>query len=116
MMNKKAISIVEYTLLFVIVLSAFLVMKNSIQRGFYGSWAQSGQSFAFGRQYDSGKSIDCEFDDKSNTWFDRNCIAALAIRQCADGFIDSTCVEDLIKSTTSCQQSSCEPLNNGMPP
>lgn len=71
--NKKAFSIIEYTILLVIIIGAFLVLRNYIQRGIYGMWGQTGKGFAFGRQYDLPKSVECAFDDISNRWYDRNC-------------------------------------------
>ena len=73
-LNKKALSVVEYTLLLVIVIGAFLIMKNYIQRGMFGSWAKTGQSFAFGRQYDSQRTIECATD--GSVWYDNNCFKA----------------------------------------
>ena len=57
---------IEYAVLFVIIIGAFLIMRNYIQRGVFGMWGQSGQSFGFGRQYDSQKTIECSFDEQSN--------------------------------------------------
>jgi len=98
-LNKKAFSVIEYTLLFVIIIGAFLVMRNYIQRGIFGLWVQPGQSFAFGRQYDSQKTIECAFDDHTNLWYDRNCFTSSG---CAIG--DASC-------ENSCSASSCTQLN-----
>ena len=73
MMNKKAFSIVEYVMLFVIIIGAFISLRAIIQRGIFGNWAKAGQSVAFGRQYDSQRSIACDFDTASNKWYDHNC-------------------------------------------
>ena len=101
-LNKKAFSVVEYTVLFVIIIGAFLVMRNYIQRGFFGQWGQSGKSFAYGRQYDPQKTIECSFDEQSNVWYDRNCAQAA----CKG---DSSCIEGVVSS---CQTSSCNSVNN----
>jgi hypothetical protein len=103
-LNKKAFSVVEYTVLFVIVVGAFLVMRSYIQRGIYGQWGRTGQSFAFGRQYDPQKSIECGFDEQSNLWYDRNCVEAL----CLSG--SPTCMENVI-TNNSCSAGSCAQLN-----
>lgn len=71
--NRKGISILEYILLFIILISAFLIMKGPLQRALNGKWGQTGQSFAFGRQYDPQKSIDCAFDPGTGKWYDYNC-------------------------------------------
>lgn len=104
-MNKKAFSVVEYIVLCVIIIGAFLIMRDYIQRGFFGLWGQAGQSFGFGRQYDSQKSIDCAFDDQLNLWYDRNCVAS----QCLDGG-DPACRKNIITGG-SCHASSCSQLN-----
>ena len=101
-LNKNGFSVVEYTILFVIVVGAFLVMRNYIQRGIYGQWQQSGQTFAFGRQYDPQKTIECSFDEQSNLWYDHNC----AQSQC-NGV--SSCIESAVNS---CQTSICNGANN----
>ena len=102
-LNKKAFSVVEYMVLFVIIIGAFLVMRNYIQRGLFGHWGQSGQSFAFGRQYDPQKTIECDFDQQTNVWYDHNCAQA----KCPNA--DSSCIEGAVGS---CQTSSCSSANN----
>jgi len=103
-LNKKAFSVLEFTVLFVIVIGAFLIMRNYIQRGMYGQWGKSGQSFAFGRQFDSQRSIECSYDEVSGLWYDHNCVES----QCPGG--SPTCMEGIIKGGT-CSSSSCEKLN-----
>ncbi len=97
-MNKKAFSVVEYTVLFVIIIGVFIIMRPYIQRGVFGMWGQSGQSFAFGRQYDPQRTIECDFDVQSNVWYDHNCAAA----QCPSA--DSNCIESAVAG---CQTNSC---------
>jgi hypothetical protein len=109
-LNKRAISIIEYSLLFIIVIGAFLIMKSYIQRGIYGKWEQAGQSVAFGRQYDPQKTIECSFDDQSNQWYDRNCYDFYAKNNECNG--DVSCQESIINSAV-CSASSCTQLNNG---
>ena len=101
-LNKKAFSVVEYVVLFVVIIGAFLIMRNYIQRGLFGTWRQTGQSFAFGRQYDSQKTIECDFDEQTNVWYDHNCAQA----QC-NGV--SSCIESAVAG---CQTSSCSSANN----
>lgn len=107
-LNKKAFSIIEYTVLLVIIIGAFLVMRNYIQRGIFGMWGQSGQSVAYGRQYDPQKTIDCAFDDQSNLWYDHNCLESKK-QSCLQG--DAGCEERLIIGG-SCPGSNCNQLNN----
>ena len=112
LLNKKAISIIEYSVLFIIIISAFLVMRNNIQRKFNGKWEESGKTFAYGRQYDPQRSIDCSFDDQSMQWYDRNCyVYYVKIRGCNG---DKNCEEGVITANL-CPASSCNELNHGAP-
>ena len=108
--NKKAISVIEYTVLFIIIIGAFLMMKNYIQRGLYGNWARSGQTFAFGRQYDPQKTIDCAYDPISSNWYDYNCYQYYTVSHGCNG--DPACDEAVIASGQ-CSPSYCAALNNG---
>ena len=101
--NKKAFSVIEYAVLIVIILSAFVIMRNYIQRGFFGAWGQAGQGFAFGRQYDTAKTVECRFDDQLNVWYDHNCFVNQR-QSCAIG--DNACEESIIGSHV-CSSSSC---------
>ena len=95
--TKKAFSIIEYIILLVIIIGAFLVLRNYIQRGIYGMWGQAGQTFAFGRQYDLPKSVQCAFDEISNQWYDRNCFeqgVGSISPPCGSG--DASCEEPVI--------------------
>ena len=95
--------------LVVIIISAFLVLRNYIQRGIYGMWGQAGQSFAYGRQYDPQKTTECAFDDVSNQWYDRNCFeqgVGLANPPCDSG--DYSCegpvISGCVHTGSACDQ------------
>ncbi len=107
-LNNKGISIIEYAILFIIVMGAFLLMREYIQRGVHHQWNKTGQSFAFGRQYDAQKTIECGFDGTLNQWYDRNCYQ-YHLEKCAG---DATCEESIL-ATKKCESSSCQQLNNG---
>ena len=107
-LNKKAFSVIEYALIFVIIIGAFLIMRNYIQRGINGMWAKSGQTFAFGRQYDPQRSIECAFDEQSNVWYDWYCFEAQYNKTCSSG--DNTCAESIMSGT--CQTDSCKQAAN----
>lgn len=95
---------IEYVTVLIIVIGAFLVMRNYIQRGIFGMWRNAGQTFAFGRQYDSQKTVDCAFDAQSNVWYDRNCYNSYEkINQCNGGAV---CDENIITGNL-CSSSSC---------
>jgi hypothetical protein len=107
LLNKKAVSILEYIVLFLIVISGFLIMQKYIQRGIYGRWAESGKNYAFGRQFDAQKTIDCSFDPQSNTWYDYNCFLYYQATIGCSG--DPVCAESIITGPA-CQASSCSSI------
>jgi hypothetical protein len=98
---KKGFSVVEYVVLFVIIISAFLVMRTHMQRGIYSMWGQAGQSFAYGRQYDPQKTIECAFDEQSKLWYDHNCYQSLS--PSCNG--DTTCQEKIMSGQ--CRSTIC---------
>jgi hypothetical protein len=51
----KAMSILEYTLLLAVVVTAFLGIQVYLKRAVSGRWKQSVDIFGFGRQYDGAK-------------------------------------------------------------
>jgi len=134
-LNKKAFAAVEYVVLFVIVMLVFFYMRDYIQRGIFGMWGQSGKSFAFGRQYDSRRSIECGFDGQSNTWYDYNCFvtasqsctgSGVSVGTCLDSYGQpyscsspsgstassiAICEEGIMNST--CQTNTCSQVSNG---
>ena len=104
-------SILEYTVLFVIVIGAFLIMRTYIQRGLHGSWEATGQSFAYGRQYDSQRTVECSFDAQSNLWYDRNCYQSAIVYDQCNG--NQTCEENVITNGTCTSSYCCTQLDNG---
>ena len=63
-------SVVEYMILIVFILGAFLVMQKYIVRGFAGRWKDIGDSLGQGRLYDSNKTIECAYDFRYyNMWY-----------------------------------------------
>jgi hypothetical protein len=83
-------------------------MKGYIQRGMNGKLQQTGQSFAYGRQYDSQKTIECAFDDVSNQWYDSNCYEYYKNANGCNG--DPSCQESII-TTGTCSSNSCGKMN-----
>ena len=87
------------------------MMQGYIQRGINGNWGQTGQSFAFGRQYDSQKTVDCAFDGQSSNWYDHNCYEFYINAYACEGNTD--CEENIIINGT-CGPSTCNELNNSV--
>ena len=106
LINTKAFSIIEYAVLMIIIISAFLVMRNYIQRGIYGVWGQTGQSFAYGRQYDAQKTIECGFDGQLNLWYDRNCFNTKSYSCKGDTVCDEGVIASGVCATSTCSAES----------
>lgn len=71
--KNKGFSIVEYSIFIVIILGALWVSKDMISRGIMGHWREAGDMFAFGRQYDPSRTLDCAFDGELNKWYEQSC-------------------------------------------
>ncbi len=55
--HKQGKSVVEYMGLILVVAGAFLVLQFYISRAFHGRWKKTGESYAFGRQWDRTKTF-----------------------------------------------------------
>ncbi len=75
--NSNGSSVTEYAVLIIIILTALYWMKGPIARTFYGRWKTAGDSFAFGRQYDPQRTVECAYyaspDGASKVWYDERC-------------------------------------------
>lgn len=114
--NKKAFSVIEYAVLIVIIISAFLILRDYIQRGIYGMWHGAGKSIGFERQYDPQKTIECAFDEQSNRWYDRACFEQYVgnlTTPCGSGDID--CEETAINACVTAGLSECGKVVNEVP-
>jgi Flp pilus assembly pilin Flp len=52
MIRKKAMSVIEYSMLIAIVVAALVGMQIYLKRALCGQWKSAGDVFGFGRQYD----------------------------------------------------------------
>lgn len=50
---------IEYIILFVMFLSAILVMHKQVGRVFLGRWKDLGDTFGYGEQYDVNATVEC---------------------------------------------------------
>ncbi|MDO8579980.1 MAG: hypothetical protein Q7S13_00700 [Candidatus Omnitrophota bacterium] len=82
--RKSGQSLIEFTVLVMFILGAFLVFQKYIVRGFAGRWKSVGESFSQGKVYDPAKTIECAFDQKYNTlqWYDQKCFQENCIKAC----------------------------------
>ncbi len=72
--RTKGQSLVEYVMLIVVVLGAFLVFQKYIARGFAGRWKSVGESMGQGRIYDPRLTTECIYDFQyTHRWYDQAC-------------------------------------------
>jgi hypothetical protein len=74
--NNRALAFLEYVMLIIIVLSGLAIMKTYVFRSMNGNWKEAGDSLAFGRQYQSGKTTACAFSQinaEYGYWYDETC-------------------------------------------
>lgn len=53
--KRKGFSILEYTILVVVVLAALIAMRFYVQRAIMGKYRQATDTFGFGRQFEPGR-------------------------------------------------------------
>ncbi|VAX38284.1 hypothetical protein MNBD_UNCLBAC01-1585 [hydrothermal vent metagenome] len=71
--QKEGQSLIEYSMLIVFILTAFLVFQKYIARGIYGRWKAAGDGMGYGRLYDPKKTLECIYYASGNIWYDRKC-------------------------------------------
>lgn len=64
----------EYLVVIIFILSAFLVFQKYIVRAISGRWKSIGDSWGHGRLYDPNKTTECKFDFRfTNQWYSKAC-------------------------------------------
>ncbi|MDD3374216.1 MAG: hypothetical protein PHY73_00640 [Candidatus Omnitrophica bacterium] len=95
--NKKASSVVEYSVLILLFIGAMIAMRHQIHRSFFGRWKETADRFGYGQQYDPAKTLECQryaaHDSSSGEWpweiwYAQNCYAC-----CIDKEGVSDCTE-----------------------
>jgi hypothetical protein len=56
---KRAASVIEYVVLFVMFLTAIFLMQKHIARALFGRWRDLGDSFGQGEQYNPSTTLEC---------------------------------------------------------
>lgn len=67
--KKNATSVLEYTVLVTIIMAAFILMNRYIFRGLAGNWKEIGDSFGFGRQFDTKVTEECGYLPRAGKWY-----------------------------------------------
>ena len=98
--GKQAQSLLEYMILVVLVLGAFLFFQKYIARAFSGRWKTVGDALGQGRIYDPRKTTECIFDFQfKNLWYEADCFESkgcdcLSVR--ANATTCKECIEDCV--------------------
>ncbi len=71
--SRKAFAMVEYMVLFIVIISTMVLFRGYILRAFNGQSSRAGEGFAFGRQFSPQNSVACVYDDKMNLWYAQAC-------------------------------------------
>ena len=102
--KKKGQSILEYIVLIIFFLGAFLVFQKYIVRGISGRLKGVGDAFGQGRLYDPQKTTECVYDFQYTfRWYDATCFDQMAC-DCLSTQADTTTCQDCI---TGCITSVC---------
>lgn len=90
--RTKGQSLIEYTVLIVMVLGAFWVFQKYMARGFAGRWKSVGESMSQGRIYDPRLTTECIFSPSySNLWYDQACFESSGCDCLSVGATTATC-------------------------
>ncbi|MBF0595773.1 MAG: hypothetical protein HQL22_12520 [Candidatus Omnitrophica bacterium] len=96
---KNAFAFLEYLVLIVVIVSAFIAFRFYVQRGYQGQMERSGESFAFGRQYDPNDTMACVYNDKLYVWYAEACAEHQFRAQGCNKSTDyQKCVETIMNS------------------
>ncbi len=68
--QRKAFAVIEYLVMVAIIVLTFITFRFYVQHGYQGQMARTGESFAFGRQYDPEDTIVCAYD---GFWYSEAC-------------------------------------------
>jgi Flp pilus assembly pilin Flp len=71
--SGRGFSIVEYTVLLLVIASAFAISWQYVQNGIQGQFRRAGSGFAFSRQHEPQRTRDCIWDDRLVLWYSEKC-------------------------------------------
>ena len=91
--KKNGQSTLEFIVVTMVVILAFMTMQRVIVRGISGRWKTAGDSLS-SRQYDPNTSLDCRFDSQFGTdvWYNFDC------------FYERCDCESMAASNTTCRE------------
>jgi hypothetical protein len=71
--NRRAYSVLEYLVIFVVVIAALLVLGSYIHSAMQGQFRTAGATMADLRQHETS-SQDCAYDDQLGIWYSVACV------------------------------------------
>jgi len=72
--NKKAQSVIEYTVIITLFLGVIGLIFPYLKRGVSGRWQSVGDFFGHGRQYEANDdTLECEYDRLNDYWYEVDC-------------------------------------------
>ncbi len=72
--RKYGQAVMEYLVLVIFLVSAFLVFQKYIVRAMSGRWKMVGDTWGHGRVWDPNKTEECLFDFRfTNLWYSKTC-------------------------------------------
>jgi len=81
--NRYGQSVIEFMVLIVLILGAFLVFQKYIVRSFAGRWKGVGDSLGSGHIYDAQRTLECAYDPKHTfEWYNLVCYEDNCIEDC----------------------------------
>ncbi len=99
----------EYVVVLMFVLGAFLIFQKYVVRGFSGRWKAVGDSFGEGQIYDPNLTVECAVDTRyPNDWYDTKCFKqncqtlCFGVNYAADPAACQTCI------TVTCANTLCD--------
>lgn len=63
----------EYSMLLMLLVFAFLAFQKYLVRGMAGRWKAVGDSFGYGKQYDPETTVECAWSEDKKRWYDPAC-------------------------------------------
>ena len=81
--NRYGQSLIEYMVLIILIVGAFLVFGKYIVRSFSGRWKTVGDSLGSGHLYDPQKTLECAYDTRYTfEWYNLVCYEENCITDC----------------------------------
>jgi hypothetical protein len=116
-MNNKGMAILEYALLFLILIGAYQTMQFYISRAFQGQFKKSGDSLGMGRRYDPKATAECaytQYNSDYGFWYNDTCLESINCGprdyNCEDQAMSVTCKTDFCcEHQVAGERSNCSP-------